>query len=100
MPGNNVIGRNVVLIGQDYVADGLGVTSQAISMWYKREAEDVAGGLPAWGMPTPVPLLYAPGKKPSRVWRLGQMPAWRRFYAKRHPAATAAANDEREARAA
>jgi hypothetical protein len=100
MPGNTVIGRHVVLVGQDYIAHELGVGSPAVSMWYLREKRDMEAGLPSWGMPKAAPVLYAPGKKPSRVWRESQIPAWRRWYAKRHPEAAGQAEPAKAREAA
>jgi hypothetical protein len=71
MPGNLVIGKDVVLIGQEVVAEELGVTSQAISNWYKRELE---------GLPAPVLIQYQPGKKPLKVWRMSQLGTWRKWH--------------------
>lgn len=71
MPGNKVIGKDVVLIGQEVVAEELGVTSQAISNWYARELE---------GLPVPTLIQYKPGKKPLKVWRKQDLPAWRKWH--------------------
>jgi hypothetical protein len=71
MPGNNVIGKDVVLIGQEVVAEALGVTSQAISNWYARELE---------GLPEPTLIQYKPGKKPLKVWKRTQLGPWRKWH--------------------
>jgi len=71
MPGNQVIGKDVVLIGQEVVADELGVTSQAISNWYSRGLE---------GLPEPVLIQYRPGKKPAKVWKKAQLSSWRKWH--------------------
>jgi hypothetical protein len=73
MPGNYVIGKDVVLIGQEVVAEELGVTSQAISNWFSPERN-------LQGMPEPVLVQYKPGKKPLKVWRKSQLPAWRKWH--------------------
>ena len=70
MPGNSVVGKDVVLIGQDFLADYLGVTSQAISNWYSRDLS---------GMPAAMYVHYRPGKTPTRIWRTAQLPAWDRW---------------------
>ena len=59
------------LVAQEVVADWLGVTSQAISNWYKREAEAMAAGAPAWGMPTPIEIEMTGDKAPRKAWRSG-----------------------------
>ena len=98
MPGNSVIGRYVTLVSQDAVAARLKVTSQAISMWYAREKEDVEAGKPAWGMPAFVPLYDAPGKgKARKVWREAQLPAWELWF-DRHNKQVAQRAAERAAR--
>lgn len=81
MPGNQVIGKDVVLIGQEVVAAELHVTSQAISNWYKREALATAADGPGWGMPAPVLIQFTPGKKPQKVWKKAQLPAWVKWHA-------------------
>ena len=48
----------VELIGQEVVAEHLGVTSQAISNWYARGLE---------GMPKPTLIEYKPGKPPIEL---------------------------------
>ena len=73
----------VELVGQEVVADTLGVTTQCVSMWYKREAADVAAGKPAWGMPKPTLIEYKPGKPPAKVWRRQQLPVWEKWLARR-----------------
>jgi hypothetical protein len=78
MPGNQVIGRDVVLIGQEVVAEYLDVTSQAISNWYNRGLE---------GMPPYIPIHYTGEKTPAKVWRKAQLPAWGRWHEK-HKAET------------
>lgn len=71
MPGNQVIGRDVVLIGQEVVAEYLGITSQAISNWHKRKL----GGMPPY-----IPVHYTKGKAPAKVWKKSQLPAWGRWH--------------------
>ena len=97
MPGKSVIGRHVTLVSQDAVAARLKVTSQAISMWYSREAEDTAAGKPAWGLPAFTPLYDAPGKKARKVWREAQLPVWELWFA-RHNEQVAQRAAERAAR--
>lgn len=79
MPGVH----KVELVGQEVVAAHLGVTSQAISNWYKREAQDTALDKPAWGMPAPQLIEFSPGKKPQRCWRRAQLAVWAKWYEKR-----------------
>lgn len=67
MPGIH----KVDLIGQEVVAEELGVTSQAISNWYARELE---------GLPTPTLIQYKIGKKPLKVWRRAQLGVWRKWH--------------------
>lgn len=67
MPGVH----KVDLIGQEVVAEELGVTSQAISNWYSRELE---------GLPVPTLIQYKPGKKPLKVWRRAQLGVWRKWH--------------------
>lgn len=76
MPGNQVVSKDVVLIGQDFLAGYLGVTAQRISNWHSRELE---------GMPAPLYVHYKPGKNPTKIWTTTQLPAWDRWHA-RHSA--------------
>lgn len=78
MPGVH----KVELIGQEVVAEDLGVTSQAISNWYAREAEDAAAGKPGWGMPVPVLIEFKLGKVPRKAWRQAQRSVWKKWHAK------------------
>lgn len=75
MPGNTVVGKDVVLIGQDFLAHYLDVTTQTISNWYSPRR-----GLT--GMPAPLYVHFAPGKPPKKVWHTAQLPAWDRWFAK------------------
>ena len=93
MPGNTVVGKNVSLIGQDYLAWHLGVTSQCISQWFSRPE--------VTGMPEPIPVHYRPGKVPGRIWTMSQVPAWDRWHAQHKAKNNGRQADERkEARAA
>jgi hypothetical protein len=74
MPGNRVVGEDVVLIGQDFLAGYLGVTSQCISNWY--------GERNLQGMPRPLYVHYKPGKTPTKVWLASQLPAWDKWHAR------------------
>lgn len=76
MPGNSVIGKDVVLISQEVVASELGVSSSAISNWYAREAR----GDESWGMPEPVLLQMRPGYRPHKIWRKSQLRLWHKWY--------------------
>ena len=78
MPGNQVVGKDVVLIGQDFLAGHLGVTSQCVSNWYARELE---------GLPTPLWVHYKPGKNPTKIWTAAQLSTWERWH-ERHKAET------------
>lgn len=77
MPGVH----KVDLIGQEVVAEELGVTSQAISNWYKREARSMANGGPSWKMPVPTLVQFKPGKTPQKVWRREQLKVWAKWHA-------------------
>jgi hypothetical protein len=68
MPGVH----KVDLIGQEVVAEELGVTSQAISNWYARELE---------GLPVPTLIQYKKGKTPLKVWRRAQLSVWVKWHA-------------------
>ena len=70
------------LIGQEVVAHALDITSQAISNWYKREAEDMAVGKPSWKMPVPTLIEFTEGKPPRKAWRRAQIPVWQKWFAK------------------
>lgn len=72
--------HKVDLIGQEVVAAHLGVTSQAISNWYKREAEAVENDGAPWRMPVPTLVQYRPGKKPTKVWRRAQLSVWKKWH--------------------
>ena len=60
------------LIGQDVVAEYLGVTNQCITGWYKRGHT---------GMPPAIPVYHASGVT-ARVWRRSQLLAWGRWQVK------------------
>ena len=81
MPGNQAIGRDVVLIGQKVVADELGVTSQAISNWYSRAGKSPPGSH-LRNMPAPTLVRFRPGDTPQRTWKQSQLPAWRKWHAR------------------
>jgi hypothetical protein len=70
MPGNQVIGKDVVLVGQDVIAAFLGVSNQCITGWYERN-------LP--GLPKPIEVHHC--KHVSRLWREAQKPAWEKWHA-------------------
>jgi hypothetical protein len=74
--------HKVMLIGQEVIASHLGVTSQCISNWYKRETEDIQMDRPAWGMPVHIEVEYRPGKAPGKVWRKAQLTVWAKWYAR------------------
>jgi hypothetical protein len=73
MPGNTVVGKDVVFISQDFLANYFAVKTQTISNWY-------SGPRGLTGMPAPMYVHHAPGKQPTRVWHTGQLPAWGRWY--------------------
>lgn len=64
--------HKVDLIGQEVIAEELGVTSQAISNWYARELA---------GLPTPTLIQYKPGKTPLKAWRRAQISVWKKWHA-------------------
>jgi hypothetical protein len=68
--------HKVDLVGQEVVALELGVTSQAISNWYKREATSGE----SWGMPVPTLIQYRPGKTPLKCWRRAQLATWVKWH--------------------
>ena len=72
MPGIH----KVELVGQEVVADHLGVGTSAISNWYARNLH---------GMPVAIEVQFCPGKKPVRVWRRAQLAVWEKWY-ERHQA--------------
>lgn len=80
MPGNTVVGKDVVFISQDFLANYFDVTTQTISNWFNPKRG-------CYGMPAPMYVHHAPGKQPTRLWHAGQIPAWDRWY-ERHLAET------------
>jgi hypothetical protein len=74
-------GSKPELIGQEVIAHELGVTSQAVSNWYKR-AITAPEDSHLKKMPPPTFVEYTPGKTPMKVWRRAQLPAWQKWYDK------------------
>ena len=74
MPGVH----RIDLVGQEVIACDLGVTSQCISNWYKRQDESGVD----WGMPKPTLIQFRPGKVPQKAWREAQRPLWKKWHAK------------------
>ena len=64
---------NPDLVGQDYVAYELGVTSQAMSNWYQTGREKP-------GMPEPILISLSPGKRPVKAWHRAQIADWKTWY--------------------
>lgn len=62
------------LIGQDVVARFLGVTSQAISNWFRHEL---------YGLPNPLLVEHGPDAKAGKVWQRFQLAQWGIWYEER-----------------
>lgn len=72
------------LVSQQGIAEYFGVPKQTVNNWIKRAAYN--------GFPKPEPQLYlvghVRGRRPSVVYQLTQVIAWRATYQPRHGAAT------------
>lgn len=77
MPGVH----KVELVGQEVVADYLGVTTSAISNWFAR-AELAPEGSHLKNLPVPTLIEFKPGKKPQKAWRRAQLPVWGKWHAR------------------
>lgn len=75
MPGIH----RVDLIGQEVVAEELGVTSQAISNWFAR-AEESPPDSHLRKLPVPTYIQYRKGKKPMKAWRQAQLKVWVKWH--------------------